>query len=128
MAKKKPHPDDVSIGPDEWIRYVDISGRQSSHERIDAFILPMESFWAALETDCVAECCGIGAFDFWPQNIWEAVRKCNDPDLKTKLRALRRHLDNLSVDCVVSTVLNQWFDRTVFIKLLDHIIATVERM
>lgn len=124
----KNHPDDVSIGKDEWIRFVDITGRTERAADLDAFILPMETFWRALEVSCVAECCGINAHSFWPQDIWNAARSNGDPELRQKLAKLRQHVEGLSVDCVTSQILNQYFDRTMFARLLDHVIKTVEQM
>lgn len=128
MSKTKGHPDDISIGSDEWIRFVDVTGRTANAAHIDPLILPMETFWRKLEVNCVTECCGINAHSFWPQDIWNAVRNCQDSDLKRKLADLRKHVDSLSGDCVYSEILNEYCDRTMFSKLLDHIIATVNRM
>ena len=88
----------------------------------------MEAFWRSLEVNCVSECCGINAHSFWPQDIWNAARQSQIPDLQPKLEKLRTHADSLSTECVYSEILNQYFDRTMFSKLLDHVIATVNRM
>lgn len=128
VPKTKHHPDDVSIGRDEWIRFVDVSGRTENAVDLDPHIRPMEAFWRSLEVCCVSECCGISAHSFWPREVWNAVRKADDPQLQQKLAALRNYVDSLPADCVVSSILNQYFDRTMFSKLLDHVIATVNRM
>jgi hypothetical protein len=128
MKKTKGHPDDVLIGNDDWIRFVDITGRIENAANLDAFIKPMESFWRSLEVNCVSECCGINAHSFLPKDIWNAVRQCRDAALKEKLTRLRQHVDGLSADCVFSPILNQYFDRAMFSRLLDHVIATVNRM
>lgn len=127
MSKTKGHPDDISIGHDEWIHFVDITGRTANAANIDPLIQPMEAFWRKLEVNCVTECCGINAHSFWAKDIWNAVRNCEDPDLKQKLADLRKHVDSFSVECVCSEILNEYLDRTMFSKLLDHIIATVNR-
>jgi hypothetical protein len=67
------HRDDISIGPDKWITFFDINGRQAGAVDLDPLILPMEEFWSLLETNCVAGCCGIDAFSVWPEDI-ERVR------------------------------------------------------
>lgn len=121
-------PDDVFIGNNQWIRFIDIVGRTENTVNLDGFIGEMEPFWRSLEVNCVSECCGIGAHSFLPQDIWNAVRNCRDPTLKTKLASLRQYVDGLQPDCVRSTVLNQYFDRTMFLQLLDHVIATVNLM
>ena len=128
MKKTKGHPDDVLIGDDDWIRFVDITGRMENAATLNAFITPMESFWRSLEVNCVSECCGINAHSFLPKDIWNAARRCGDPSLKGKLARLRQHVDGLSVDCVFSSILNQYFDRSMFSRFLDHVIATVNRM
>lgn len=124
----KNHPDDVSIGRDEWIRFVDVTGRTERAANLDALILPMEAFWRALEVNCVSECCGINAHSFWPQDIWNAARSSRDPELRQKLSKLRQHVESLPADCVTSQILNQYFDRAMFARLLDHVIKTVEQM
>jgi hypothetical protein len=128
MQSNKRHPDDVSIGKDEWIRFIDISGRTGDAKDLDPLIHPMEPFWRALEVNCVAECCGINAHSFWPQDIWNAVRTARDAELSQKLSKLRAHVDGLSSVCVRSAILNQYFDRRMFSQLLDHVIATANRM
>ena len=128
VTKTEGHPDDVSIGRDEWIRFVDVSGRTGNAVGLDAYLRPLEAFWRSLEVNCVSECCGINAHGFWPQDIWNAVRNADDPELQPKLAALRRHVDSISADCVSSHILNQYFDRLMFCKLLDHVIATINRM
>lgn len=128
MKKTKGHPDDVFIGNDEWIRFVDITGRIQNAANLDEFIKPMESFWRSLEVNCVSECCGINAHSFLSKHIWNAVRQCGDAALKERLTRLRRHVHELSTDCVFSSILNQYFDRAMFSQLLDHVIATVDRM
>jgi hypothetical protein len=128
VKKCKGHPGDVLIGHDEWIQFVDVAGRTEKAANLDSLIVPMENFWRSLEVNCVSECCGIGAHSFLPQDIWNAVRNCHDAALNPKLTKLRRYIDGLTVDCVYSIVLNQHFDRTMFSKLLDHVIATVNRM
>ena len=126
--KAKGHPSDISIAPGQWIRFVDVTGRTEGAENLDRLIRPMESFWRSLEVNCMSECCGISAHSFRPPDIWNAVRECDDTELKTKLTALREHVDSLSADCVVSDILNQYFDRSMFRKLLDHVMATVNQM
>lgn len=128
MKTTRNHPDDVLIGNDEWIRFVDVAGRTETATNLDALIAPIESFWRSLEVNCVSECCGINAHSFLQKDIWNAVRSCHDAALKQKLTKLRRRMDGLTGDCVFSNILNQYFDKTMFSELLDHVIATVNRM
>jgi len=40
---------------------------------IDPELKALEPMWRALETSCVAGCCGLDAFDFSPENIASAA-------------------------------------------------------
>ena len=128
MKKRHGHPDDVQIGHDEWIPFVDVSGRTASAISVDSYISPIETFWRSLEVNCVSECCGINAHSLLPKDIWNGVRSFDDSTLIPKLNSLRDHIASLDDDCVVSEILNQYFDRTMFVDLLNHVIATVNRM
>jgi hypothetical protein len=127
-SRKPHHPDDVSIGENEWIRFVDITGRSDRPASLDEHIQPMEPFWRALEVNCVSECCGINAHSLWPEDIWNAARSARDPQLLARLEALRQYTASVSSSVVHSTILNQLFDRDIFLSLLDHVIAKVDQM
>jgi len=118
----KLHPDDISIGEDEWIAYVDVTNRP--HEqivRIDDLIAPAEPFWLALEVHCVADCCGINAFSFWPEDIVRARSTLDHQLLKSTLASLHQFLQQSSADTFTSRRWNQIFDKPVLLKLVEHI-------
>jgi len=117
----KPNPNDISIGKDEWITFIDVVGRQDKAVSIDDMLTPLDSFWKALETECVAACCGIDAFALWPEDI-ERVSAATDRKLLAEaLASLRRFVESCASDVFVSQKLNNYFDRRVLLEIIDHI-------
>lgn len=127
----KPHKDDISIGPDRWIAFGDLSGGQAQAVAIDPSLAAVMPLIDALETDCVAACCGIDAFGFWPNEIAVAVA-ARDRDalarLVDDLLSVQRSIDALPSDLVVSMRMNQYFRKAVVLELLAHIRTTVDAM
>lgn len=117
----KPHQNDISVGQDQWITFVNVEGRQSTAVDIDPLLTPMNDFLDRLETTCVAGCCGIDAFDLWPEHIQRAAAESGDTALPRKLLELKAFIDENPADCFVSTRLNNYFDRGVLLQVLDHI-------
>jgi len=119
---KKPHENDICIGPGEWITSVDIDAKQiSSAVDIDPLLSSMADFLARLETNCVAECCGIDAFDLWPENIRRAAALSGDRTLHQKLAALKAFIVEREADCFGGIRLNNYFHRNTLLQLVDHI-------
>ncbi|VWB89879.1 DUF6331 family protein [Burkholderia lata] len=125
----KPHKDDISIGPDRWIEFGDLSGGQAQALAIDPCLAEVMPLIDALETDCVAACCGIDAFGFWPDEIAVAVGS-RERDalarLADDLLSVQRSIDSLPSDLVVSTRMNQYFRKAVVLELLAHIRTTID--
>ena len=119
----KPHSNDISIGKDQWITFIDVIGRQDRAVSFDHLIAPLESFWTALETNCVAGCCGIDAFSLWPEDIRRATSAVDSKSLADSLALLREFVEHSSADIFVSQRLNNYFDRLVLLQLIDHIHA-----
>ncbi|VWC57430.1 hypothetical protein BLA18112_00510 [Burkholderia lata] len=126
---RKPHKDDISIGPDRWIEFGDLSGGHAQAAAIDPSLAEVMPLIDVLETNCVAECCGIDAFGFWPDEIAVAVAT-RDHDalarLVDDLLSVQRSIDALPSDLVVSTRMNQYFRKAVVLELLAHIRTTVD--
>jgi Family of unknown function (DUF6331) len=116
------HRDDISIGPDEWIAFVDINGRHAEAVDLDPMILPMGEFWASLETQCVAGCCGTDAFSFWPEDIERVRRQLPGALIHDQLVQLKHFVQDSRADVFVSHRLNQYFHRQVMTQLLDHLL------
>jgi Family of unknown function (DUF6331) len=117
----RPTRDDISIGQDRWIKFIDVTGRQEHAASIDHLITPMESFWVALERNCVAECCGINAFSLWPEDIRSATSTHDRKSLANDLSSLREFVEREGADIFESHRLNNYFDRQVLLQLIDHI-------
>lgn len=116
------HKNDISIGENQWIPFVDISSRFDSAVDIDPLILRVDDLWSALETKCVAGCCGIDAFALWPEDIEKAKTSLNLKNLLPELNSIRAEIIAIPEDVVSSNRLNNWFDKSVFLALLEHLI------
>jgi hypothetical protein len=116
------HKNNISIGENQWIPSVDISSRFHSAVDIDPLILRVDDLWNALETNCVAGCCGIDAFALWPEDIEEAKTSLKVKNLLPELYSIRAEIVAMPEDVVSSNRLNNWFDKTVFLALLEHLI------
>jgi len=111
----------ILLGAGQWIEHIDLTGRYESAVNVDLLLMDLESMWSALETECVADCCGIDAFDFSAENIANAASKLNNAEVCIKIERLRTQLGALGADVFVSKRLNNYCDRAVFEALLNHL-------
>ena len=89
-------------------------------------IAPLNAFFDKLEVECVRECCGIEAFSFMPEDIYKALVGLSVETVITQLKAMQIAIEEQWwYKTVGSTILNNNFDRKVFLQLLDHIIKTI---
>jgi hypothetical protein len=125
-VEKKPNRDDIRIGEKEWITFVDIAGRPYDQAvSIDHLIFPMESFWSALELNCVASCCGIDAFSLLPKDAQAVVLSHAKEEILARLVCLREFVEKSSADTFVSSRLNNLFDKKVLLEVVHHVHRTV---
>jgi hypothetical protein len=118
----KPNPNDISIGQAKWITFIDIADRPYEQAvSIDHLIAPMGSFWSALESNCVAGCCGIDAFSLWAEDIKSASLSQARQALSSALTSLRTFAEQSTADTFVSSRLNNLFDKQVLLQLIEHI-------
>jgi hypothetical protein len=113
----------ISIGDGKWIPWIDCD--QINEVPVNLQLAPLRDLWRKLETNCVADCCGIDAFDFSPANIQRASAELGDPLLSQKLATLRQQIaasDDMAYD---SIRFNCSLHRDVLIQLIDHIAAHV---
>jgi hypothetical protein len=125
---RRPHKNEICIGQDRWIPFGDLAGQAHAVD-IDPHLVPVMPFLQLLETECVVDCCGIDAFGFWPEQIEKAVGTLSQRernDLAISLHSLQGEVEQLPSDTVVSTRLNQYFPKPVFLELLTHIRRVVE--
>lgn len=119
------HKNDIRIGDNKWISFIDLSGRYESAINIDHIIDKTSELWDALETECVAGCCGIDAFSFYPQDIINVVSIMNDSQLEALLEEAIYQIESLPTTVVVSNRLNNYEDKIVFIALLNHLLKVI---
>jgi hypothetical protein len=120
------HKNDISIGENLWIPFIDITDRNDSSVNIDNLILRVNDLWNALETHCVAGCCGIDAFALWPEDIEKVKGSLNVQNLVAELQSIHAEIVALPKDLVSSSRLNNWFDKSVFLALLEHLINNLK--
>lgn len=102
---------------------VDYSGKLLD---LDPYIAPLNTFFDRLEVVCVRECCGIQAFSFMPEDIHKALVGLSVETIVTQLKAMQTAIEEQWwCKTVSSTILNNNFDRKVFLQLLNHIIKTI---
>lgn len=114
---------DIGIGDGVWLpcgEYLDLRDPFN----VEPILLPILDVLETLEMECVAECCGIDAFNFWPERIRSSMVKLDAerlPALSRDFEEAVKKLMELSAETVVSNRLNQLFPRSVLIELLKHI-------
>ena len=102
---------------------VDYSGKLLD---LDPYIAPLNTFFDKLEVECVRECCGIEAFSFMSEDIHKALAGLSAKTVITQLKAMQTAIEEQYwCKTVGSTILNNNFDRKVFLQLLNHIIKTI---
>ena len=93
---------------------------------LDPYIAPLNTFFDKLEVVCVRECCGIESFSFMPKDIQKALVGLSAETVITQLKAMQTAIEEQYwCKTVGSTILNNNFDRKVFLRLLDHIVKTI---
>ena len=116
------HRGEISIGKDEWLPHFDLEGRYETAVEIDFLIRDASDIWTGLETQCVAGCCGIEAFEFWSEDVQKAAVHLDVASAIQKLAHLRSSIENLPADVLLSRRMNSYFDKRQFLMLLDHLL------
>ena len=102
---------------------IDYSGKMLD---LDPYIAPLNTFFDRLEVACVRECCGIQAFSFIPDDIQKALVGLSAETVIIQLKAMQTAIEEQWwCKTVSSTILNNNFDRKVFLQVLAHIIKTI---
>lgn len=118
---------DISIGKNNLIKWVEFDPMdENAILEIDYLLKPTFDFWHGIETQCVADCCGIDAFAFWPDDIIKSSAEFDQTQLVVDLRNVKEELTMSPKRIVSSMRLNALLDKGVFIELVDHILATIE--
>jgi hypothetical protein len=90
---------------------------------VDDLLTPTFDFFDKLEIHCMAECCGIGAFSFEPTDIEKASKNLDKNKLIEVFERTIKKLNDTTEKTVTSSRLNNLFDKTTFIHLLEHTIV-----
>ncbi|MEG1055242.1 MAG: DUF6331 family protein, partial [Janthinobacterium sp.] len=65
--------DDIQIGDDAWIEWISLDGRYEQAIDIDPLLGELWPLICLLETHCVADCCGMDAYDFTREAVNTAL-------------------------------------------------------
>ena len=90
---------------------------------VDVLLTASFDFFDKLEIVCMAECCGIGAFSFDATDIITASKDLDKSKLVEDLEIAIGKLNSRTEKTIVSSRLNNLFDKSTFIHLLEHTIA-----
>lgn len=117
--------DFIPIGNNNRIILPDLTGRYQQAINVDELLAPLLPLWQAIETHCVAACCGLDAFDFETDALYAVASKLEPDTLNHALQDAIEHISLLDTTVVSSTYLNNLVDKQAFITLLQHIKASV---
>jgi len=123
QGRHPPSANAIWLGEGDWIEVADLTGRRDAAVDIDPELRSLEAMWQALESSCVAECCGLDAFDFSAGNIASAAGRLDVPEVCAALAAVRRHLGDRGADVLLSHRLNYAFERGALDALLGHLLT-----
>jgi hypothetical protein len=115
----------IYLGNNKYIEWVDFDSTILKLLDLNDLREPLPKFWDYLEWNCVAACCGIEAFSFTETDILRATQYVDKADLLIELNSLKKIVLNCEEQVVMSTRLNQLFDRSVYVQLLNHLITQV---
>lgn len=122
----KPNRNDISIGKDKWITFVELDGGQCSAIELDEILKPIEPFLNSIETECEAACCGVDAYTLWPEHIATAAQHSDRDDLQRRFNAVRSRIAETNGDTFVSHRMNNFFHRATLVQLFNHIAYWIE--
>ncbi len=117
---------DISIGEFQSIKWIDVDNNSNDLFEIDEYLSPTWDFWKLLETECVSGCCGIDAFNFWKEQINLASANFDKTELIKMFNTLLYEIQVDNHQLITSSQLNNLFEKSVFEKLIIHIIKTLE--
>ena len=89
--------------------------------KADSFLNNNIEFWRDLETECIADCCGIDAFDFSDKRIKSTIQFHNADEVLNNLKALKTEFKKSNKEKVSSYILNAYFNEVEFYKFIEQI-------
>ena len=109
----------IHVDSDKVINWIDFAS--TNPVDVDQLIEPLTDFFKKLEISCMAECCGINAFSFYPNDIRNACEEFSPDDLLEKINLLIQEITKLDGQVIECGQLNQLLHANVFLQILDHI-------
>ena len=132
----------LSIGPEKAIELLafdyDTDSKLEINERLGPFSSdatfkysnvkdPLTEFWNKTETECIAGCCGIGAFGIWPEQIVDAVKELDINTLVNQLERIKEEVLASDAGIISYSRLNYNFARVSFLELIDYLLTEVKK-
>ncbi|MDH5446991.1 MAG: DUF6331 family protein [Gammaproteobacteria bacterium] len=118
--KKRSSKFDIRIGDNEWIEWVK-PDQSIEPAKIDEILESANELWDALETKCMHECCGIEAFGLRPKDIKKSVTFLPKEELTNKVENIIKEVEKIDCDSLFSERINQVFEKSVLLKVLNHV-------
>ncbi len=87
----------------------------------DIYLEPNLEFWQDLEQHCVAECCGIDAFDFSPEQVKETISFYDKGGIIENLNLLLNEIELSDLKYVSSSIFNEYSKKKVFAERIKRI-------
>jgi len=88
---------------------------------IDRFLVKNKDFWRDLEHFCVAECCGIDAFDFSKEHIEKTISFYSLKKIQSDVNGVLEFINNASSKLVCSSVINHCTSKKKFSIIFENI-------
>ncbi len=118
----------IPIGPQQWI-VRDSHIKHDEAVNVDRLLKPLNDFLRRLETACVADCCGMAAFDLYPENINERLSQDDKLKVIPLLESTIQTLQELpaSHQYLKSERLNSTLTRAAMVQVFQHILDVISR-
>lgn len=101
--------------------------RTDNNFNADSFLNRNIKFWQDLETHCVAECCGIDAFDFSKENLHETIKYYGLKGIIRNLEELISDLESSKLKYVSTNIFNQYLKTNQFLIQINNIKKNIEK-
>ena len=113
--------DDIQIGDDAWIEWISLDGRYEQAVDIDPLLGELWPLICLLETHCVADCCGMDAYDFTREAVNTALLELDRAKLHAACAQAHSAVAAAASDVLLSNTMNHYADKRVFLQLLEHL-------
>ena len=113
--------DDIQIGDDAWIEWISLDGRYEQAVDIDPLLGELWPLICLLETQCVADCCGMDAYDFTREAVNTALLELDRAKLHAACAQAHSAVAAAASDVLLSNTMNHYADKRVFLQLLEHL-------